>query len=319
MHVHLPPLILELITPDIAIEAGWRRLFAGWLGPAASSVVQLELTMRAELPPPPDVPPFFQTTTAPLITAYHPTPQTTQLYLESIARLSIPAEATQPVRGVVTPVGLSPRLLPDVTYSGLAARLRRQGGYLLHAASCAWQRAGLLLVGRSGSGKTTTVLNLALHGWAHLSNDVTLLRRGEAGIMAWPTPDETWIRPTTLALLPALAAYQATGAAGSNSANTIRLHPVTPRPGLNPTVISAICFPQVTAGATRLRPQSQSLTLARLLEESLDCWDLDAATDHTTFLSALVRQAPAYELHLGQDVARLPHLLQSLASSGDAR
>lgn len=314
MDVRLSGLTLELITADAVIEAGWRRMLAGWSGGGAPADIQLELTVSAQLPPHPDLTPFFQTTTSPIISAYRPNPQVTHLYLESIAWLAIPVEATptRPVRGVITPAGLSQHLLQEVTYLGVAALLRRQGSYLLHAASCAWQGASLLLVGRSGSGKTTTALNLALHGWEHQANDVTLLRQGESGMVAWPTPDEIWVRPATLALLPALHAYQATALTGLEQANTIHLRRLTPRPGLQSTPIAAICFPQVTAGPTRLLPQSQSMALARLLEESLDCWDPAAAAEHTAFLSAMARQAPAYTLHLGRDVARLPGILQAV-------
>jgi hypothetical protein len=44
------------------------------------------------------------------------------------------------------------------------------------------------------------------------------------------------------------------------------------------------------------------------MSESIDRWDESALRQHMTILQKLVRQASAYTLHLGQNLAQLAHL-----------
>lgn len=60
---------------------------------------------------------------------------------------------------------------------GVVILLRYQERYGLHTAALVRDGAGVLLVAQSGSGKSTTTLNLVRAGWQHLSDDTVLLRR----------------------------------------------------------------------------------------------------------------------------------------------
>jgi len=60
--------------------------------------------------------------------------------------------------------------------------LQRHGLYALHANGLSKDNAGILLVGCSGSGKSTSSLSLIRQGWNYLSDDVVLLRESPDGI-----------------------------------------------------------------------------------------------------------------------------------------
>jgi hypothetical protein len=53
--------------------------------------------------------------------------------------------------------------------------LRRHGLFCIHAASLAHRNTGIILVGKSGSGKTTAALALARSGFAILSDELTVI------------------------------------------------------------------------------------------------------------------------------------------------
>lgn len=318
MHTHLGTIHLELASADTSILEAWGDLLTDWPVQSGTSDVAPHLTITLELThrlPSPVAAPFY-TSQRPGVTcvqAYRQGQTGVRLYLGDFAVIDIPDTHDQ-ARAWITPAGLSQGQQEDVTYQAMAPLLRQRGYLLIHAACARLADSAILLVGASGSGKTTSGLNLALHGWQILANDVTLLDINSAAICAWPTPDQTVIRRPTLALLPALQAYltSATTAADPTTTNALRLTPLAPRAHLPPTPVGAICFPQTGATLTHLTTCGQGIALARLLEESLDCWDTAALPDHTRGLSRLARQAPGYHLHLGTDTGRLPPLLAAL-------
>lgn len=64
--------------------------------------------------------------------------------------------------------------------------LWRYGFYELHAAGLAKEGKGLLLVGPSGSGKSSLALSLIRQGWHYLSDDMLILRHTSLGVEALP-------------------------------------------------------------------------------------------------------------------------------------
>jgi hypothetical protein len=62
--------------------------------------------------------------------------------------------------------------------------IRPHGLYTLHANGLAKDEVGLLIVGNSGSGKSTTALSLIKQGWKYLSDDVLLIRERPQGVEA---------------------------------------------------------------------------------------------------------------------------------------
>lgn len=63
---------------------------------------------------------------------------------------------------------------------------RRGEWYFLHAAALGWNNQGLLLVGRSGGGKSTTCWGLLQHGCAYLSDELAPIDLQTFGIQPYP-------------------------------------------------------------------------------------------------------------------------------------
>lgn len=64
--------------------------------------------------------------------------------------------------------------------------LHRFGHFELHAAAGVHKNFGYLLLGSSGSGKTTTLLSLIASGWSYLSDDAIVVSAEREGISARP-------------------------------------------------------------------------------------------------------------------------------------
>lgn len=65
--------------------------------------------------------------------------------------------------------------------------LAQTGGFLLHAASAIRHGRAFVFAGRSGAGKTT-IARLAPAGVSLLSDEISWIRPGAAGFVAWGTP-----------------------------------------------------------------------------------------------------------------------------------
>lgn len=308
-------LTIELVSTDGRIRAQWAYLLAGWLQAESTTRpdIRLELTWAEDLPERPSTPPIFvdqeSRTDAPaILTVYAEADGAALLHFHQAGLLRVPLTAPQPgvtlvATGVITPASLANGRFEDVTFTGLAPMLRRHGYFLLHAFAAVRDGRAALLVGASGSGKTTTGLNLLLNGWELLSNDVALLHLRPDGVYVLAAPDIVSIRPFTLELLPQLSAKLAAPAAGR--AQVISAFALTDGRWASPSKATTVYFPQITDQPTRLAPLSRAIGLARLMEQSVDQWDTAVLPDHIAILQALSQQTAVYTLFLGPDVARL--------------
>ena len=201
--------------------------------------------------------------------------------------------------------------LEDIIFCSLAPLLRRRGFFLIHAFAAVKDSRALLLVGESGSGKTTTGLSLISCGWQYLANDVVLLREHKGKVQVWPTPGGISLARESFALLPHLSQL------AENDREHVgkRLFPAISlvEGWAAPAKATHILFPKVTGKTSiGLQRQTRSITLARLMEGSVDRWDVRCLDSHLQLLELLSRQAEAYDLHLGQDLGQLPDALDQI-------
>lgn len=287
---------IELFSPSQLLMDEWAHLLGDWaygLLPAGTPPdIVFELAPAGQLPPLPAEPPLFVDPKG--IVNVYPLADS-QLLLHfldgAMVQLTIEGQVQQRISGWLTPQLLRHQRFEDVTFTALAPLLRRRGYYLLHAFAATRSGRAVLMVGPSGSGKTTSGLSLVTAGWQLLANDAVLLEHRPDGIYALPTPGHLHIRPKTLELLPQL------------------LH--GPQFVWGEAVqINLICLPQVTGrDNTTFIAQNQAITLARLMEESLDSWDKATILAHLNLLQTLSQQANSYSLLLGKDIADLPALI----------
>lgn len=230
---------------------------------------------------------------------------------DAVARIPVASgdELDKPVALQVRRSSLFAARLEDLVFSSLAPLLRRRGLIMIHAFAVERDGRALLFVGESGSGKTTTGLALTTRGWRYLANDIVLLCEEEGLILALPTPGGVGLDTRSFELLPDLAL---TPAGAENSAKKRYYSATELVSGWGrQSPASAILFTQIGAEAeTALTPTSRAVTLARLMEASVDRWDTLGLGEHLRLLQLLSRQATGYDLRLGRNLQHLPTMLR---------
>jgi hypothetical protein len=309
--------MIDLDSPDALILAGWRRLLGGWVREETPAAPDLRLSLRlVEHLPPPAGPLLYSDHEAhperpAILNVYDLGDGAVQLHFHDAAQITLSLRQMAGLllaEGVMVKEALTNGRFEDITYTSLAPLLRRRGYFLLHAFAAAREGRAALLVGASGSGKTTSGLSLLLAGWELLSNDVVLLQARPNGVYALPTPDAVSIRPYSLTLLPALREWLP-GWTGERPLSVSAYELVNSR-WAAPAPIHAIYFPQIeTRPESALRQMSRAVALARLLEESVDTWDTPLLADHLAILHAISQQATPFTLRLGQNPDHIPTLL----------
>ncbi|MBK9054231.1 MAG: hypothetical protein IPL78_25960 [Chloroflexi bacterium] len=167
----LPTLSLNLIASDVRIQ----HMAQAWLGNWPSLPTDMASTLRT-IPPAPgrDAPHGLKLhPSSPLhpISALPFTWPNRRFWLRLSRRgwVDVPAQpdSTQPLVGWLTPGLLDSGRFEDLFWVAVAPWLRQRGLFLVHgfAAASPDEQQTILLVGRSGSGKTTTGLALLQTGW----------------------------------------------------------------------------------------------------------------------------------------------------------
>ncbi len=308
MFLILGGISIELISQDAAILDEWRKQFGDFIVPFASPIdLQLTAHLVEQLPPLPTSQPVYidqrpdaDGNQASILQAFRSDSQLTlHFFRGGLVAVPLQASSLPTIEAWLTAESLENGLIEDATLVALQPLLRRLGCFFIHASGVSLQEQAVLFVGGSGSGKTTTCLNLVLNGWHMLANDVVLVKQLADGVYAYPVPDNVTIRPKTRALLPQLHPYTR----ATQSEQSFPAQKLVQGNWSEPARISTLCFPQVSALATTaVEPQMQSIALALLMQESIDRWDEPAMRGHSDILNTICQQAACYQLSLGDDL-----------------
>jgi hypothetical protein len=325
MRLLLHDVPLELLSSAAAVRAGWGAIF------------DRELALAARRPPPP---PALQLR-AEIVPALSPPAaagsQSSTCFSDGdgpvhvtvpddgrdtlCLRLARPAQITYRFNAAVpqahiqlTRAILDTHNLEDITLIALAPLLRRRGLFFIHAFAAAAGAKAALFVGPSGSGKTTTGLALLGAGWRFLANDAALLVEQPSGIWALPSPGPLNIHPQTLDLLPELRGWAGMQEAPAAQKVTLpRERALTEGQFAAAAPVTAVFFPTLApAGPGSAREIPAAVGLARLLEQSVDQWDLATLEAHLELLARLSAQARFYDLLIPRSRRPDPGLLQAL-------
>jgi len=196
--------------------------------------------------------------------------------------------------------------------------LREKGWFGLHAAGLVWRGKGVLLVGRSDSGKSTLTYSLVRRGWSYLTDDAVLVHRSGEDVVAVSFREDFGLDPESVRYFPEVAVCrdrQPTDPAKLR-VRMDRLHPGRFQPRCRPILL---IFPELAdISESRLVPLRRSEAFGRLVQAGLLLGRADDPAERRLLdvMGRLVRQAPAYLLEAGPDLLERPGRLgQMLAAA----
>lgn len=181
----------------------------------------------------------------------------------------------------------------------------------------------ILLYAASGTGKTTTALNLARAGFGLCSDDAMVLAPSPAGTAAWGIPRYLKVHTNTARMLPWLApALTAEWDSGDEQEVTldalsslIRIEDARPRPVIGVFMLSRTDQP---SGLAPLNKADALVALAADNVRGSRSGLLDHQARRWGQLAKLIAGSPVFELRIGTDVENVPEkILEALRGIGD--
>jgi hypothetical protein len=175
---------------------------------------------------------------------------------------------------------------------------------------------GALILGSSGSGKTTISIGCATIGCGLLGDDLVMLRHDKAqnSIRAYAISHEVAIRSGTLDLLPSLASLR-TLPADQRDKRYCQSEQIRTGSTRTYTPIHLLCFPSLTDDASStVIPLSKASTLQALVDECLGKKALPFSAQERVFafLCQLAEQATGYQLAIARGSNDGPEIVYSL-------
>ena len=197
--------------------------------------------------------------------------------------------------------------LARLIFNAAMTAMRRCGLFELHAAGVVTpDGAGVLIIGPSGSSKSTLAIQLAAAGWQYLSDDSLLLYREEEVVHAralrrvFGLTDETFSSSGI--------GHMESFATETEPFDSLkkRFEPRSVFPGRFTEICEprTLLFSRVTRETeSSSRALSQAETMAQLIRMCpWACYDKPSAQTHLNVLAALARQARGFELLAGTDL-----------------
>ncbi len=193
--------------------------------------------------------------------------------------------------------------------------LRPQGLYGLHACGLKKHNTGLLVVGSSGSGKTTTTLNLINSAWQFLSDDAVLLKASENEVEALAFRKGFSVMPDVFqAFNDKDASLEFDDPKGKK---VINLNPEFAAGFTATCTPNIILFPRLGLSTkTSLAEINATQALILLAQQSAGIMtDANTSKAQLQVLSQMLQQATAYELLLAPDALEKPALVSNLVEA----
>jgi len=179
--------------------------------------------------------------------------------------------------------------------------------YAIHANCLEKDGAGILCVGTSGSGKSTTGFSLIRSGWNYLSDDVNLIRTGRTGLALMAFQKGYSIDPDMVRHYPEIGNHL--DASFPNGRKRILdMEALCPEQFTYRTVPRLILFPRIThQQESTLTPMNKATALVRLAENSGGIMvNRSMASAQMDTLKRLVDRTGCYQLLCGRDVLERP-------------
>lgn len=206
-----------------------------------------------------------------------------------------------------------------VLLMALGELMRSYGFEPCHAAAVTapWDdQQGVLIIGASGSGKTSLSLGCACDGYGLLGDDLLMLRLhpAEQRLYAYALTTEVSVRPATLDLWPALAFLKIYPTDERDKRYCTIEHIHTGATRLQ-TPISLLIFPTLQEdGPSTYTPLSKAAALQELLEQCMGNNGVDRRHHQQLFslLATVAEQAQGYRFAIARSDTTGPQLLRLL-------
>jgi hypothetical protein len=193
--------------------------------------------------------------------------------------------------------------------------LESQKSFILHAAAIGSEQGGALLVGRSGSGKSTTALT-ALDSNLCFAGDDCCCVSFQTGPLVHSLYNSAKVDPEDLHRTPSLARAVATSIGELDKKKSVFfLFRHFPERIIKGFPLRVLLLPRLTdRPETTVAPAPASLAFKALAPSTML---LRPGPGSATFesMGELVTGVPAYHLELGTDMARIPEVIDGLLAS----
>jgi hypothetical protein len=168
---------------------------------------------------------------------------------------------------------------------------------------------GVLIAGRSGSGKSTATLACLFDGLLYAGDDYVLVRCAPVP-WVYSLYSTAKVEPSNLELLPGLRPFLHNPGHLDTQKAMVFLHRSHPESLTSGLPLKAIFLPRVTGRReTSLRPAAPAQALLTLAPTTLN--HLPGAGDEAfQKMSSLVKQVPCYHLEAGTDLPQIPRLVR---------
>jgi hypothetical protein len=190
--------------------------------------------------------------------------------------------------------------------------LRSRGLYAIHGAGLERGGRGIIMVGVSGAGKTTSCLSLMRAGFGCLSDDHPLLKADGATMSLLPFPGRIAVTEKTADWFPELAAAK-DGFRQDTRKRSFELASFPCYRVAGPCRPELLIFPRIIDWPeSSFEELPKTRALEQLLPQTLLVLDQALAVRQFQVMAELVKRTDCFLLHFGEDVARLPELVDTL-------
>ena len=179
----------------------------------------------------------------------------------------------------------------------------------VHAACVAWEDRGVLLPGISGSGKSTTTMQLGLAGYDLLGDDYVLLDV-RAAPKVWSLYRSIKLDDGSVARFPSIAAEARRRTPADEK--SVVLWPTSMGGRMRREIeLTAVILPKVIPGAmTDLVSASSADVVLSLAPTTINHLDVDAAK--VLQMSRKAAELPRYRLIIGREPERIPEIIKDV-------
>lgn len=199
----------------------------------------------------------------------------------------------------------------------LAVWAADRGVLAVHAACVARAGVGVLLPGRSGSGKSTAALACVQAGLDSLGDDwIGIDTMADAGAQGYGLYSSTFLNPQHATRFPTLTAHLIPPRDPDEEKALLFVGDVFPDRLRGATTIRAIALPRVIAGAAvRVRPAAKRDALLVLIPSTV--FEMYPRTGRAGVerLAHLVQQLPVYWLEMGSDLTQIPARIEEILAT----